>query len=134
MIAPNAGIYDVAYDIWLNGVATSTSNEVMIWTQNHKQVPPGSPVATRLTFPGSYTGTWNLYVANANHYLAFVPANGQVIPSGWVDVKSVLNYLVAQGRIPSGSTLGAVDYGVEVVDTGGSQVTFNCTDFSITDH
>jgi hypothetical protein len=30
--SPHVGIYNVAYDIWLNGVATDGSTEVMIWT------------------------------------------------------------------------------------------------------
>ena len=37
--APHVGIYEFAYDIWLNGVATNGSTEVMIWTDNYNQVP-----------------------------------------------------------------------------------------------
>ena len=36
---PGTGIYEDAYDIWLNGLATSGSTEVMIWTQNNGQTP-----------------------------------------------------------------------------------------------
>ena len=35
-----AGIYNVAYDLWLNGVPGN--REVMIWTENHGQFPAGS--------------------------------------------------------------------------------------------
>ena len=34
---PGFGIYNAAYDIWLNGVPGD--HEVMIWTDNYKQVP-----------------------------------------------------------------------------------------------
>ena len=34
--SPGVGIYNVGYDLWLNGVP---NDEVMIWTDNHKQVP-----------------------------------------------------------------------------------------------
>ncbi len=51
---PHTGIYNVAYDIWLNGVATEGSTEVMIWTDNYKQVPAGSVVlTTRIPCSGS---------------------------------------------------------------------------------
>ena len=40
--SPGTGIYKDAYDIWLNGLATSGSTELMIWTQNNGQTPSGS--------------------------------------------------------------------------------------------
>ena len=33
--------------------------------------------------------------------------------------------------IPSTSTLGQIDYGAEIVSTGGSPATFSFTDFSV---
>ena len=53
--SPHVGIYQAAYDIWLNGVASNGSTEVMIWNDNYHQVPAGSVQAT-VTFGGrSYT-------------------------------------------------------------------------------
>lgn len=124
--APNIGIYDVAYDIWLNGVPGN--REVMIWTQNHDQVPPGSPVAT-VTLNGV---TWNVHTANNDTYLAFVPADGQAITSGTYDLLAFLQWLDGHGYFPPSSTLGAIDYGVEIVSTGGSPARFDFTDFSLT--
>ena len=37
--SPGVGIYNWAYDIWLNGVPGE--HEVMIWTDNYRQVPAG---------------------------------------------------------------------------------------------
>ena len=46
---PGTGIYDIAYDIWLNGVPGN--REIMIWTENHGQIPSGA-VAKGLSFSG----------------------------------------------------------------------------------
>ena len=124
--SPGTGIYNVAYDLWLNGVP---NDEVMIWTDNQKQVPAGSRVATGVSLGGH---SWDVYATSGNGYIAFVPSNGARLTSGTVDIKAMLSYLVAQGRVASGSTVDQICYGVEIVDTGGSPATWNFTDFSIT--
>ncbi|MGN6752371.1 MAG: GH12 family glycosyl hydrolase domain-containing protein [Intrasporangium sp.] len=125
-VSPNSGIYNVAYDMWLNGVP---NDEVMVWTENHKQYPAGSKFTT-VTISGV---SWDVYATSGNGYIAFVPSGGKVLTSGTVDLKAMLQWLVAQGRLPATSTVDQVGYGVEVVDTGGSKATWNFTDFSITD-
>ncbi|HEX6351411.1 GH12 family glycosyl hydrolase domain-containing protein [Actinophytocola sp.] len=122
--SPHVGIYNVAYDIWLNGVPGN--REIMIWTDNYRQVPAGSKVASGLSFSGT---TWDLYATSGNGYLAFVPA--QPMTSGTLDLKAFLDYLVSNGRVPSNSTLGQICFGVEVVSTDGKPATFQFTDFSI---
>ncbi|WP_270887942.1 GH12 family glycosyl hydrolase domain-containing protein [Pedococcus sp. 5OH_020] len=125
--APGVGIYNVAYDLWLNGVP---NDEVMIWTDNHNQVPAGSRFASGVSLGGH---TWDVYATSGNGYIAFVPSGGARYPSGTVDLKAMLTYLVGQGRVASGSTVDQICYGVEIVDTGGSAATWQFTDFSITD-
>ncbi|MFC8502749.1 FG-GAP-like repeat-containing protein [Pedococcus sp. NPDC057267] len=125
--SPGRGIYDVAYDLWLNGVP---NDEVMIWTDNYKQVPAGSRFASGVSLGGH---TWDVYATSDNGYIAFVPSNGARLTSGTVDLKAMLSYLVARGRVASGSTVDQICYGVEVVDTGGSPATWKFTNFSITD-
>jgi hypothetical protein len=49
-----------------------------------------------------------------------------------VNLLAFFNYVIAKGWIPSTSTLGAVDYGVELVSTGGTDAVFAVTDFSLT--
>lgn len=141
MTSPGIGIYDVAYDLWLNGIASSTSTEVMIWTENHDQRPAGSIVATGLTFAGY---SWDLWSANNNHYLAFTaraatagahpgwPANDIRSPAT-LDVQAMLAYLTSTGRLPTTSVLNQLCFGVEIVDTGGVQRTWNLTNFSLAD-
>jgi len=122
---PGVGIYDVAYDIWMNGVPGN--REIMIWTDNHGQRPSGSVIASGVTFSGI---TWDVWASGGNSYLAFVPRTA--LPSGSLDLKAMIDYLVAQGRVPATSTLGQVCFGVEVVTTEGKPATFRFTDFSLT--
>jgi hypothetical protein len=121
---PHVGIYEFAYDIWLNGVASSGSTEVMIWTDNFKQVPSGS-VQETVTFDGQ-----SYQVYKSGSYIAFVDTNN--VTSGTVNLLAFFNHIMAKGWIPSTSTLGAIDYGVELVSTNGMDATFVVDDFSLT--
>lgn len=122
---PKTGVYDIAYDIWMNGVPGN--REIMIWTENQGQRPSGSVVASGVVLSGI---TWDVWASGGNGYLAFVPK--APLPSGSLDLKAMIDYLVAHGRVPAGSTLGQVCFGVEVVSTGGAPATFRVTDFSVT--
>jgi hypothetical protein len=128
---PNTGIYNIAYDIWLNGVGNGggSNREVMIWTDNQGQRPAGSVVATGLGFGGQ---TWTLWATSDNHILSFVP--GTDMAAGTVNIRAMLDYLISHGRVPANSTLGQIDYGVEIVSTNGAPGTFRFTSFSLTDH
>ena len=122
--APHVGIYEYAYDMWLNGVASSGSTEVMIWTDNYNQVPSGSQLDT-VTFDGA-----SFKVYKSGSYIAFVAATN--VTSGTVNLLSFFNYIIGKGWIPSTSTVGAIDYGVELVSTGGADATFEVNGFSLT--
>ena len=128
---PNTGIYNFAYDIWLNGVGNGggSNREVMIWTDNQAQRPAGSVVATGLGFGGQ---TWTLWATGDNHILSFVP--GTDMAAGTVNIRAMLDYLISHGRVPANSTLGQICYGVEIVSTNGTPGTFRFTGFSLTDH
>lgn len=126
--SPHVGIYNVAYDIWTNGVATEGSTEIMIWTENFNQVPSGSTVATH-DFGGR---TYDVWKTPDNHYIAFVPV--EPVTSGTLDLLELLRWLIEQGWLPASSTLGQICFGVEIVDTAGQDATFTFTDFSLTDH
>lgn len=116
-------IYNVAYDIWLNGVPGN--REIMIWTENWNQTPAGSKVGS-VQVAGK---TWDFWATGKNDILTFV--SPQPMTSGSLDLKAVLTWLSQQGRIPANSTLGQICYGVEVVSTNGQAATFKFTDFSI---
>lgn len=125
--SPRVGIYDGAYDIWLNGVADSGSTEIMIWTDNHRQVPAGHVVKRGLTFSHR---TWKLWATDDHRYLAFVP--GKRLGHGWIGLKQRFSYLISHGFLAPRSTLGQVCFGYEIVSTGGSAQRFKIDRFSVT--
>jgi len=125
--SPHVGIYNVAFDIWTNGIASSGSTEIMIWTENFNQVPAGDIVATASL--GSRT--YKVWKTSDSHYIALVPT--RVVTAGSIDLLEIFKWLMSKGWLPTGSTLGQIDYGVEIVSTGGRNATFSFTDFSITD-
>jgi hypothetical protein len=125
--SPDVGIYNGAYDIWLNGVADSDSTEVMIWTDNHRQVPAGRVVKKGIEFSHR---SWTLWSTSDHRYLAFV-ANRR-IGHGSISLKKRFSYLIDHGYLRRGSTLGQVDFGYEIVSTNGTRHRFKIDRFSVT--
>ena len=121
--SPGVGIYEDAYDIWLNGLATSGSTEVMIWTQNNGQTPSvPSREASRSTGGPTRCGS-------AGSYVAFV-ANAN-FSSGTVNLLEFFQWIIGKGWIPADSTLSQVCYGAELVSTNGVPATFAFSDYSV---
>jgi len=122
--SPGTGIYEDAYDIWLNGVVTRTSTEVMIWTENHGQRPSGDVMAT-VTLDGRSYSVWK----TTGNYIAFV-ANTN-FTSGTMNLLDFFQWLQSKGWLASNATLGQVDYGAELVSTNGVPAKFTFSDFSV---
>jgi len=125
--SPQVGIYNLAYDIWLNGVATPDSTEIMIWTENYNQVPAGDQAAT-VTLGGA---DYDVYRTGDGHYIAFVPS--AIMTSGGIDLLELFDWVISQGWITDASTIGQIGYGVEIVSTDDSDARFDITDFSLTE-
>ena len=108
-----------------NAVANPSagSDEVMIWNENHGQIPGGSPQGT-VTFDGVTYTAWK----GDGNYFAFVANNN--FTSGNLDLLQFFKWLMNKGWIANNSTLVQVDYGVEVVATNGPD-TFNFSNFSV---
>jgi Glycosyl hydrolase family 12 len=122
--SPDSGIYEDAYDIWLNGIASAGSTEVMISTDNHGQTPAGS-LQTTVTIDGRSYAVWK----TTGNYIAFVASTN--FTSGTVNLLDFFQWLMTKGWIPDNSTLGQVDYGPELVSTNGVPATFTFSDFSV---
>lgn len=122
--SPRVGIYNFAYDIWLNGVPGE--HEVMIWTDNYRQVPAGSLIKKGLDISGH---RWKVYATQDNGYIAFVP--NRRLTEGTLRLKAMLGWLVRKGRIGADATLGQICYGVEIVSTGGEPARFKVDEFWI---
>jgi hypothetical protein len=123
--SPHVGIYDGAYDVWMNGVGGG-ADEIMIWTDNYRQTPAGSVVVRGLRFSHR---TWKLF-ASGDHYFAFVP--NKPLHHGTIALKKRLSFLVRHGYLPHGSTVGQIDFGYEIVSTKGKPHTFKIDRFSVT--
>jgi hypothetical protein len=124
--SPHKGIYDVAYDIWTNGVATSGSTEIMIWTDNFHQTPAGDRIRS-VTFGGR---TYNVWKTSDSGYIAFVPT--ATVTAGTLNLLDMFKWTIAQGWLAADSTLNQICYGVEIVSTAGTNQTFTFTNFSVT--
>jgi hypothetical protein len=123
--SPHVGIYNVAYDIWINGIATPGCTEIMIWNENFNQVPGGSPVQ-EVTFGGR---TYKVYKRANSGYIAFVPSDN--FTSGTLDLLEIMKWTISKGWLPPKSTLNQICFGVEIVSTDDADATFQVTAFSI---
>jgi len=124
--SPHVGVYNVAYDLWINGIASPGCTEIMIWTENFKQTPGGKFVQDA-TFGGR---PYKVYKsANDSRYIAFVAAEN--FTSGTVDLLDVMKWAVAQGWLRPESTVNQICFGVEMVSTEDQDATFKVTAFSI---
>ena len=122
----NYGIWEFEYDIWLNGLADSSSTEVMIWTYNNGQTPRGSP-------SGSFTDagrTYDVYYSPPPYrYIAFADRANSL--SGNVNLLSFFKYVISRGWMPRASTLYQICHGVELVSTNSRSEKFFVNNFSI---
>ena len=123
--SPSVGIYNVAYDLWLNGIATPGCTEIMIWTKNSKQVPGGRFVQDA-TFGGR---TFKVYTTPNHGYVAFVAAAN--FSSGTVDLLEIMNWAAEKGWFERKSTVNQICFGVEVVSTEDTEARFQVSAFSI---
>jgi hypothetical protein len=126
---PRVGIYNVAYDVWLNGVGWGGgTTEFMIWTENFNQRPLGSVKATP-TFGGMTYDAWHYNDGNAN-VISLVAKSTML--SGSMNLKEMFDWAISRGMMPSNPTVNQIGYGVEVCSTNNTKQRFTFTDFSIT--
>ncbi len=125
-IGSNYGIWEFMYDIWLNGLADSSSTEVMIWTYNNGQTPGGS-------LSGSFTDAGHTYAVYHSsppyQYIAFVDRSNHL--SGRVNLLDFFNYVISRGWMPRSSTLDQICHGVELVSTNSRPEKFTINNFAI---
>jgi hypothetical protein len=107
----------------MDGVATDGSTEIMVWTDNHGNAPNVPQQGVFVSRGIRYT------VYRAGHYIAFVGANRD---AGEVDMLDFFRYAVRRGWLRQTSTVGQIDYGVEICSTGGRPLEFAVTDFALT--
>jgi hypothetical protein len=126
---PHVGIYDVAYDIWLNGLGWGGgTTEFMIWAENYKQVPLGS-LQSQVTFDGISFQAYH-YTGGGANVITLVPVNAMT--SGNLNLKAMFDWAITKGWMPSNPTVNQICYGVEICSTKNQPATFCVAGFSVT--
>jgi glycosyl hydrolase family 12 len=121
---PGTGVYNTAYDIWLNNNAF----EVMLWANEVVAGPLGSLRQT--VSVGGFT--WKVFAGSngANTVYSFI--NTGQATSGTVNVLAVLNWLQSNGWFGgTTATLGNVQFGWEISSTGGVTRNFTVNNYSV---
>lgn len=127
--APGFGIYNVAFDLWLNGVGWGGgSTEVMIWTENHGQRPAGSPTTMFNAPDGLAYEVWHYYDGNANVVTYVSPVTQG---AGVVDLKAFVDFGIGRGLIPPSPSLHQIGYGIEWCSTDNMPARFAVSTFSV---
>jgi hypothetical protein len=121
--SPGAGDYEVAWDLWFNGLA----NEVMVWVDNYKQTPAGKKVASAVMLGGYKWDVW--YVASSG-YLAYIATS--TITSGTVDLLAIFKHATTNGWLPANSVASQFAFGIEVCSTDGKDATWTVENYSLT--
>jgi Glycosyl hydrolase family 12 len=129
---PDIGDYEMTYDIWVNGEASNGCTEIMIWVDNHGQTPAGSIVHPGVSVGGSTFDVWR-DTSGSWQVISFETTGSfSKTASGSVDLLAIYDYVVAQGWMPSSSTLYQIGFGPEICSTGAQNETFYINDFTIT--
>jgi hypothetical protein len=130
--SPHVGIYEDAYDIFVNGASLvgPGTTEIMVWVDNYGQTPAGSKVSTAVSVGGrDYDVYYEADNGNGGHYIAFVADTN--FSSGTVDLLAFFQYVIGQSWIPKTAPLNQICFGVEICETNDAEATFAFTDFSI---
>jgi hypothetical protein len=122
--------WEAAYDIWAGTGSSNYAQEIMIWVDNHGQVPAGSVVASA-TIDGVSYKIWSTGKQGAvGDIVSMVLDSNQA--SGSVNILDDLNWLISNGYMAAGSGLNQIDFGPEICSTGGVPRTFSVTQYGIT--
>ncbi|HEX9515498.1 MAG TPA: hypothetical protein VF940_04905 [Streptosporangiaceae bacterium] len=121
---------EASYDIWFNH--TGAIHEVMIQNDYSPGRGPscGTWTAKSVKFGGGNgvpVHPWDLCVSGSTAY--WETANGNM-PSGTVNVLSMLKWLVRHGKLPAGVQLAGFSYGFEISSTAGVYENFKVSRFT----
>lgn len=136
-VGPDAGLYEYAYDIFVNSGDGQGATQILIWVDVHgNRMPAANEVETEVSLGQPNDVSYDVYETdngdggNGGHYVVFV-AN-RYFSSGPMDVLAFLTYASGKGWIPPDAVLNQICFGVEICETNGADATFEFTDFSIT--
>jgi len=121
---PSAGglIAAATYAVWLNNHAV----EVRMWVNNKNRLPAGHKLHKASIIYGRKFTVWQ---KGPDSY-TFVLAGAQEI-KGRAHLLSALRFLVENRKLSRSDTVSEVDFGWEIVSTGGSPQDFGATNYSV---
>ena len=124
---PSRGDYETAFDIWVqpNGDPNDWDHniEVMIWVNNHGQVPAGRPMDHAVTEYDQRFTIWRDGPKNQGDSIFSLVLNDPR-KHGTMHILSVFRWLIAHGYFPASSGLNDVEFGWEICSTGGAWENF----------
>lgn len=131
---PAKGEWDGAFDIWL-GAWGNILGELMVWTHDRYNGPLPPKNATEsdsASIDGNTFVAWRrpLNKDDPRWYIALSMTNPK--PEGALDLAAVFRWLVGKGWLKGTDLIAAVEYGVEIANTGGTEETF-WVDYTLTD-
>jgi hypothetical protein len=123
---PQSGtLAEAAFDLWLN----NWDYEIMIWNDNAGQDLSDDTDLGSATIAGQKFEVYrNGPGGSGEELIVSLDSNEQ---SGTIDILSTLNWLAGKGYLPSSNTLTSIDYGWEILSTGGKAETFQMSSFCI---
>lgn len=132
MTCPPVGEWDAAFDVWIGGIGSKSTAEVMVWTQNRYNgpLPPGSALeAVSVTIDGQGFIAWRRKNGNGGDYIAL--AMNPQKSAGQLDLLAVFRWLVSKGWLRGTDLVAAVEFGVEIANTAGSEQRFTLNSYTL---
>lgn len=140
--SPQTGAnYEFAPDVWDDGYANGGNGDVMFWVDTHGRCDEGSFGATVLGHMTMDGQNWTVHRYDSPSTPDPTPITGNEIifvldgpggpgtcaqqPTGTIDVKAGMDWLVAQGNIPAHPVLSQVNTGWELTQSSGQTFTVN---------
>jgi len=119
--------YEAAYDIWLGHDGANYDQEIMVWTDDHNQVPAGNDTGATWTDPS--TGVvYEIWTGNNDDPVTLVAKSNAT--SGAVSLLSLFSWLQSNGY-SSETGINQIDYGFELCSTSGRTETFDVTNYTL---
>ena len=119
-VQPDAGAYNVSYDIWLNTTPQASGNpdgaELMIWIARRGALPAGSRIASA-TISGMRWEVWTTRMDNWN-YITYLLAGGNTSSVANLDIKAFIQDAVSRGSVRPDWYLIGVEAGFEIWQGG----------------
>jgi len=124
---PNAGAYDVAYDIWYNQTPTTSgqpnAEEMMIWINHTSGVDPcGSVVASNVSVGGNTYTVWECRIDNTWNDVSYVLNSGTTSVSN-LDIDLLAADSVSRGYMTDSDYLIDLEAGFELWQGGAGLAT-----------